>query len=268
MDKGLVLVVEDEAATRALLAALLARSGYETHACASGEECLEALRTVNPDAIVLDLLMPGLSGVEVLERLREASESRRVPVVVVSAQPEARAGALLDRFEHTSFLPKPFRIEGFADDFARRLAEAAAGTADAGDMAGRFADSAAWCFAAAQSAGGKDERLWLRAGWWFERLARDLAEPSPVPDERRRHPRVPLRDGCFVVWNGRAFAAKLQDISTGGCALVGPADLMPAEGDRCEVTSPGRFWCRPAAIVGVEAETEGSRCRLRFLDCH
>jgi signal transduction histidine kinase/CheY-like chemotaxis protein len=79
-----VLVVDDEPEIAALIAEQLAGFEVETEVAHSGEEALERLRAGHFDAMTLDLLMPGQSGLDVLRLLREDPELHRTPVVVVS----------------------------------------------------------------------------------------------------------------------------------------------------------------------------------------
>jgi DNA-binding response OmpR family regulator len=80
-----VLVVEDDSPIRLMLADLLADAGYTVAEAIDGFEALEHVRERRPDLIVLDLMMPGMSGWEFLERSRGQLERANVPVIVLSA---------------------------------------------------------------------------------------------------------------------------------------------------------------------------------------
>lgn len=80
-----ILVVDDTDAIRLGLSLLLKRSGHEPLCAAGGAEALELLEQTRPDLILLDLSMPGVDGIAVLEDLREWPEMSGVPVVVYSA---------------------------------------------------------------------------------------------------------------------------------------------------------------------------------------
>jgi PAS domain S-box-containing protein len=84
--RGSVLIVDDEQSVRALVLETLAGTGYELREAADGEEALARIAARRPDAIVLDLMMPKLDGFEVLERLHGDPETRRIPVVVLTAR--------------------------------------------------------------------------------------------------------------------------------------------------------------------------------------
>jgi CheY-like chemotaxis protein len=81
-----VLVVDDEAVVRSLVTATLADEGWDLREAADGEEALAAVAAERPDVIVLDLMMPKLDGFAVLERLQEASDTRTIPVIVLTAR--------------------------------------------------------------------------------------------------------------------------------------------------------------------------------------
>ncbi len=76
------LVVDDELAIRRLVSLELASQGFQVESAASGEEALQRLQTMRPAIVILDLLMPGMSGWEVLPILRE----RGIPVIVLTAR--------------------------------------------------------------------------------------------------------------------------------------------------------------------------------------
>jgi CheY-like chemotaxis protein len=79
---GDVMVIDDDEQALKLMQSTLHQLGYVTRCERDGEAALKAVRTSPPSAIVLDLLMPGMSGFEFLDRLRRDPEVRRVPVIV------------------------------------------------------------------------------------------------------------------------------------------------------------------------------------------
>ena len=80
-----VLVVDDDEPTGDALRRLLGRMGYTARWASSGDEALSALRTGMPDLIVLDWMMPGMNGLEVLRRLRADPATQTLPVIVYTA---------------------------------------------------------------------------------------------------------------------------------------------------------------------------------------
>ena len=83
---GSVLVVDDHADIRDVLARTLRRAGWTVYEAASGEEALQFLEGRTPNVVVLDLLMPGIDGFEVVERMRRDARWQSVPILVVTAK--------------------------------------------------------------------------------------------------------------------------------------------------------------------------------------
>jgi two-component system phosphate regulon response regulator PhoB len=103
-----ILVVDDEPDIVALVAYHLARNGYRVSTASSGSDALEAARRERPALIVLDLMLPGMSGYEVLEQLRAGDGTRDVAVLMLTARREEQ-----DRIQGLSlgaddYLTKPF----------------------------------------------------------------------------------------------------------------------------------------------------------------
>jgi two-component system phosphate regulon response regulator PhoB len=83
-----VLVVEDEDALSALLQYNLDKEGYQVTVAADGEEALVVIDEAQPDLIVLDWMLPQVSGVEVCRRLRARPETRNMPIIMLTARGE------------------------------------------------------------------------------------------------------------------------------------------------------------------------------------
>jgi len=81
-----LLIVEDCAPIATILASHLSGAGYRTTIAPDGERALEIIARERPDGILLDLMLPGISGMEVLKRLRADAATAALPVVLVSAQ--------------------------------------------------------------------------------------------------------------------------------------------------------------------------------------
>ena len=86
--RPMVLLVEDEGAQREGLAYNLEAEGFEAAQAANGEEALEAVAETSPDLILLDWMMPHVSGLEVCRRLKLRPETRNIPVIMLSARSE------------------------------------------------------------------------------------------------------------------------------------------------------------------------------------
>ncbi len=81
-----ILVVDDEPDISALVAYHLAREGYRVRTAADGAEALRTLEGQLPDLIVLDLMLPGMSGLEVLREVRRREETAGIPVILLTAR--------------------------------------------------------------------------------------------------------------------------------------------------------------------------------------
>jgi len=79
-----VLIIEDEAIIADLLSKKLVQEGYDVAITRDGEEGLEYLKSSKPDIILLDIVMPKKSGYEVLEKVNEDEELKKIPVIVIS----------------------------------------------------------------------------------------------------------------------------------------------------------------------------------------
>lgn len=84
-DGRLAVVVEDDDSVREMLCELLQSIGFRVAGCRDGREGLKAAKEMRPSVLTLDLHMPGMDGVEVLDRLTSDEATAGVPVVVVSA---------------------------------------------------------------------------------------------------------------------------------------------------------------------------------------
>jgi len=88
MAKEVILVVDDEEDIRELVELNLSREGYQVLACDSGERALELMRSKKPDLVVLDLMLPGVDGLEVCKRLKADPDTRHILVVMLTAKGE------------------------------------------------------------------------------------------------------------------------------------------------------------------------------------
>ena len=115
-----VMCVEDDADVRMILEFSLRRLGkYEVSLCASGQEALDTVASFRPQLVLLDVMMPQMSGTETLERLRMLDVMRGVPVVFLTAKAMSNevegllkhgaAGLIVKPFDSVS-LPKDIRI--------------------------------------------------------------------------------------------------------------------------------------------------------------
>jgi CheY-like chemotaxis protein/tRNA A-37 threonylcarbamoyl transferase component Bud32 len=121
--KARVLVVDDEAGNRDLLSRRLQREGYATVAASGGHDALAVVAREPVDVVLLDVMMPDLDGLAVLERLKADPATRDVPVIMISALDDLAAIARCIEAGAVDYLPKPFEPVILRARLAASLAE-------------------------------------------------------------------------------------------------------------------------------------------------
>jgi CheY-like chemotaxis protein len=114
-----VLIVDDDPALRELFSIFLEMGGYRTQAASGGTECIELLKTQQPDLILLDLMMEPLDGWETLSAIRNYPPSSHIPVIIITGKqpiPEEiyQYGGLIE-----DFIVKPVDFKLIAESFHR-----------------------------------------------------------------------------------------------------------------------------------------------------
>lgn len=104
-----VLLAEDNKPSREIYTAVLEKAGYRVIETADGESALEALQNQSVDVLVTDVFMPGMTGIELLERAKKVKPDLRVIVITGQKTGETVIGAL--RHQACEFLSKPFHLE-------------------------------------------------------------------------------------------------------------------------------------------------------------
>lgn len=103
-----VLVVDDEPHIRRLLVTRLTAEGYDVAEAENGEDGLEIVLSEPPDIVLLDLMMPGASGLEILSRIRSTEGLERLPVVILTAKGQDTDRELALAGGASDFITKPF----------------------------------------------------------------------------------------------------------------------------------------------------------------
>lgn len=106
--KASILVIDDEEDIRELIRYNLSKEGYRVECAMSGEDGLQMLQSFTPDMIILDLMLPGIDGLEVCRQLKEDANLRQIPVIMISArgdEPDVVCGLELGADDYVS---KPF----------------------------------------------------------------------------------------------------------------------------------------------------------------
>ncbi len=105
---GVILAVDDMPENRELISRLLSRAGHTVISAESGEEALELLETRGVDVVLLDLMMPGIGGAEVLRRMKENEDLRATPVVMISGRQDMDQIISCIQAGADDYLLKPF----------------------------------------------------------------------------------------------------------------------------------------------------------------
>lgn len=124
-DKRKVLIADDEPNIVTALEFLLKRAGYDVRAAANGEEALALVESYAPDLVLIDIMMPGKSGYEVCQRMRERPQWRHIKIVMVTAkgrEAEVSKGMSLGA---DLYVTKPFSTQELIAAIDRLLADVA-----------------------------------------------------------------------------------------------------------------------------------------------
>ena len=105
-----ILIADDDPGIRRMLAVSLAKKGYQTSEACDGREALDAMHAGEADLVLLDLMMPKVTGWEVLSERRAADDLRTIPIIVITAE---RGDAVADIADDglSALLLKPFELE-------------------------------------------------------------------------------------------------------------------------------------------------------------
>jgi PAS domain S-box-containing protein len=107
MESGVVLVIDDDEIVREMLEVYLSKVGYQVAAAANGKEGLKLAKKLRPDAITLDVMMPGMDGWEVLSKLKADPELAHIPVIMLTMTEAQEIGYSLGAAEYiTKPVPK------------------------------------------------------------------------------------------------------------------------------------------------------------------
>lgn len=108
MSQGQIVIVDDDPMIRFLVQEYLKASGFTVEAFESGKDALAALDTLTPNLVVLDLQMPQMNGIEVLEHLRANPSTANIPVLMLSAN--AGEAQTMSTVVANAYLEKPFQM--------------------------------------------------------------------------------------------------------------------------------------------------------------
>lgn len=134
-----VLVADDDEDVLELVAFRLRRAGYRTITARDGREAMELVRTEHPDLSVLDVAMPEMDGLEVTRALRGSDETRRMPIILLTARSQERDVMAGIEAGADAYIRKPFSHRELRARVESMLAATAGpeGAAEAGDSSVR-----------------------------------------------------------------------------------------------------------------------------------
>ena len=103
-----VLVIEDEPNIIEAISFILMRDGWTVHTHSNGHDAVAAVSARKPDLVILDVMLPGRSGYDILTDLRAAPATRELPVLMLTARGQAKDRELAERLGASRFMTKPF----------------------------------------------------------------------------------------------------------------------------------------------------------------
>ena len=103
-----ILVIDDSRVIRARVRDMLPTGNFEVKEAKDGEEGLQLIQSENPNLIMLDFLLPKVSGLEVFQKIRNHPDWRTIPLVLMSGREEEVTEKIQKPFEYWEFIPKPF----------------------------------------------------------------------------------------------------------------------------------------------------------------
>jgi CheY-like chemotaxis protein len=123
-DHASILVIDDDAISREALIVLLEEEGYEVLTASGGEEGLKAVEEHRPNVLLLDMMMPGMDGVEVIRRIRQEPELGRVRIIALTGDVTRERRQKVFESGADQFVAKPFRIPELLDTVREILRQA------------------------------------------------------------------------------------------------------------------------------------------------
>ena len=124
--KPIILCVDDEPANLKLLENILVPRGYEVVSAASGEDALQKIKTRTIDLVLLDLMLPGMDGLQVSRKIKDNKKYRNIPIIMLTAHTGVESYIKSLSNEVFAYLQKPFETEELV-----RIVRAALGQSEA-----------------------------------------------------------------------------------------------------------------------------------------
>ncbi|MEM5790469.1 MAG: response regulator [Candidatus Aenigmatarchaeota archaeon] len=120
--KKKVMIVDDEENMVELVRAILEKEGFEIISAYSGKECLEKLKEVKPDLILMDIMMPGITGKETVKKIRENPKTKDIKVIFLTVVRLSEIGREeLKELKAVDYITKPFENKDLVERVKRAL---------------------------------------------------------------------------------------------------------------------------------------------------
>ena len=103
-----VLVIEDEPNIIEAISFILSRDGWTVDTHSNGHDAVDVVRAKSPDLVILDVMLPGKSGYDILTELRSGAETADLPVLVLTARGQTKDRDLAEKIGASRFMTKPF----------------------------------------------------------------------------------------------------------------------------------------------------------------
>lgn len=103
-----ILVIEDEQNIKEAISFILMRDGWQVDTHSNGHDAVQVIHDKRPDLIILDVMLPGKSGFDVLRDIRESPQTRDLPVLILTARGQTKDRELAERYGVSQFMTKPF----------------------------------------------------------------------------------------------------------------------------------------------------------------
>ena len=103
-----VLVIEDEPNISEAISFILSRDGWEVVTHSEGADALDIIRDTAPDLLILDVMLPGQSGYDILRALRASDATAMLPVLMLTARGQIKDREMAERYGVSRFMTKPF----------------------------------------------------------------------------------------------------------------------------------------------------------------
>ena len=116
-----IMIVDDEPDIREMLSLMMQKQGFETETAVDGSDFLKKIDDFQPDLVTLDIMMPGLMTIEILEKLQEKNCKPKIIILTVVQYSEDEKKWLFEKGNVVDYITKPFNIDIFLETVKKHL---------------------------------------------------------------------------------------------------------------------------------------------------